>query len=87
MKATRGCKLRVDTTAVEMVIHFPTDSGLVGNGVRVVSRTVRRSQAVLGGAAAGLKETFRSRIQSAWWLTPWLQRIARRQDAMGRLAM
>src|SRR5262249_34857124 len=36
LKVTRGRKLRVDTTAVETDIHFPTDSGLVGDGVRVV---------------------------------------------------
>ena len=38
-------KLRVDTTAVETDIHFPTDSGLVGDGVRVVSRLLRSSTA------------------------------------------
>src|SRR5206468_3327783 len=37
LKGTRGRKLRVDTTAVETDIHFPTDSGLVGDGVRVVA--------------------------------------------------
>src|SRR3954449_10483401 len=48
LKVTRGRKLRVDTTAVETDIHFPTDSGLVGDGVRVVSRLLRR-----GGAGPG----------------------------------
>ena len=43
-KVTRGRKLRVDTTAVETNIHFPTDSGLVGDGVRVVSRLLRPGQ-------------------------------------------
>jgi hypothetical protein len=38
LKVTRGRELRVDTTAVETDIHFPTDSGLIGDGVRVVSR-------------------------------------------------
>ena len=41
LKVTRGRKLRVDTTAVETDIHFPTDSGLIGDGVRVVSRLLR----------------------------------------------
>src|SRR6187549_3487218 len=31
LKVTRGRKLRVDTTAVETNIHFPTDSGLLGD--------------------------------------------------------
>src|SRR4051794_18686599 len=53
-KVTRGRKLRVDTTAVETEIHYPTDSGLIGDGVRVVSRLLRRAKAVLGEAASGL---------------------------------
>jgi transposase, IS5 family len=45
LKVTRGRKLRADTTAVETDIHSPTDSGLVGDGVRVVSRLLRRAKA------------------------------------------
>src|SRR5436305_6864790 len=41
-KVTRGRRLRVDTTAVETEIHYPTDSGLIGDGVRVISRLLRR---------------------------------------------
>src|SRR5437764_3450237 len=52
-KVTRGRKLRVDTTAVETDIHYPTDSALIGDGVRVISRLLRRARAALGGAAAG----------------------------------
>ena len=48
LKVTRGRKLRVDTTAVETEIHFPTDSGLIGDGVRVVSRLLRRAKVVPG---------------------------------------
>jgi IS5 family transposase len=50
---TRGRELRVDTTAVEKGIHFPTDSGLIADGVRLVSRLLRRAEAVLGEAASG----------------------------------
>ena len=50
---TRGRKLRVDTTAVETEIHSPTDSGPIGDGVRVVSRPLERARAVLGEAASG----------------------------------
>src|SRR4051812_28430689 len=53
-KVTRGRKPRVDTTAVETEIHSPPDSGLIGDGVRVVSRLLRRAKAVLGEAASGL---------------------------------
>src|ERR1019366_1836420 len=36
---TRGRKLRVDTTVVETNIHYPTDSSLLGDGTRVLTRT------------------------------------------------
>jgi transposase, IS5 family len=87
LKVTRGRKLRVDTTAVETDIHFPTDSGLVGDGVRVVSRLLRRAKAALGEAAAGLKEAFRSRVRTVRRLSQQLHRIARRKGDVGREAL
>jgi IS5 family transposase len=33
----QGSKMRVDTTAVETNIHYPTDSSLLGDGVRVLT--------------------------------------------------
>jgi transposase, IS5 family len=38
----RGRKLRVDTSVVESNIHYPTDSSLLGDGVRVLSRSLGR---------------------------------------------
>ncbi|MGZ3396742.1 MAG: ISNCY family transposase [Isosphaeraceae bacterium] len=86
-KVTRGRKLRVDTTAVETEIHFPTDSGLIGDGVRVVSRLLRRARAALGEAAGGLKEAFRTRVRSVRTLSQQLHRIARRKNEQGREAL
>ena len=37
-----GRKLRTDTTAVETNVHFPTDSTLLGDGIRVLSRGLKR---------------------------------------------
>ena len=34
--------LRVDTTVVETNIHHPTDSSLLGDGVRVLIRTMKK---------------------------------------------
>jgi IS5 family transposase len=87
LKVTRGRKLRVDTTAVETDIHFPTDSGLVGDGVRVVSRLLRRARTALGEAAEGLKEAFRSRVRTVRRLSQQLHRIARRKGDEGRAAL
>jgi IS5 family transposase len=40
-----GRKLRTDTTAVETRIHYPTDSTLLGDGIRVLSRCLERMAA------------------------------------------
>jgi transposase, IS5 family len=37
-----GRKLRTDTTCVETNVHFPTDSTLLGDGIRVLSRSLQR---------------------------------------------
>jgi IS5 family transposase len=87
LKVTRGRQLRVDTTAVETDIHFPTDSGLLGDGVRVVSRLLRRARAAPGEAASGLKEAFRSRVRAVRKLSQQLHRIARRKNEQGRAAL
>ena len=87
LKVTRGRKPRVDTTAVEAEIHYPTDSALVGDGVRVVTRLLRRAKVALGGAAAGLGGAFRSRMRTVRKLSQQLHRIARRKGAEGRAAL
>lgn len=37
-----GRKMRTDTTVVETNIHYPTDSTLLSDGVRVLTRTIER---------------------------------------------
>jgi IS5 family transposase len=38
----QGRKLRSDTTVVESNVHYPTDSSLLGDGIRVLSRSLQR---------------------------------------------
>jgi IS5 family transposase len=38
----KGRTMRVDTTVVETNIHYPTDSSLLGDGVRVLTRTMKK---------------------------------------------
>src|SRR5437016_13164317 len=38
----RGRKLRTDTSVVESNVHYPTDSSLLGDGIRVLSRSLER---------------------------------------------
>jgi len=47
LKLTRGRKLRNDGTVVESNIHHPTDSSLLADGVRVLSRLVKRAKTVV----------------------------------------
>ncbi|HEY3374732.1 MAG TPA: ISNCY family transposase [Candidatus Aquicultor sp.] len=50
-KVVRGRKLRVDTTAVESDIDYPTDAGLLAKGVAAITREVKKldAQDVAGG--------------------------------------
>src|SRR3954454_77547 len=47
LKVTRGRKLRIDSTVVATAIHYPTDSTLLFDGVRVLSRLIRQATATL----------------------------------------
>src|SRR5437879_9228925 len=38
----QGQKPRTDTTVVESNVHYPTDSSLLGDGIRVLSRSLER---------------------------------------------
>jgi len=38
----QGRRLRTDTTVVESNVHYPTDSSLLGDGIRVLSRSLQR---------------------------------------------
>jgi IS5 family transposase len=56
----QGRKLRVDTTVVETNIHYPTDSSLLGDGARVLTRTMKKIEAKAGE----LKRPVRNRTRS-----------------------
>src|SRR5215470_16388703 len=46
-RVTKGRKLRLDATCVQTEIHHPTDSGLLVDSVRVLSRFVRRAKGLV----------------------------------------
>ena len=56
----QGRKLRVDTTVVETNIHYPTDSSLLGDGARVLTRTMKKIET----RAGQLKRQVRNRTRS-----------------------
>jgi transposase, IS5 family len=83
LKVNRGRRLRVDSMVVEAHIHHLTDSRLVGDGVRVLSRWLRRAKRVLARSRQLPQRLFRSRTRSVRRLTQRIHRLARRTTAEG----
>lgn len=79
LQVTRGRKLRVDSTVVETTIHHPTDSRLLGDGVRVLSRLLRRAKGVVADATDLPKESFQRHTRSVRRLAQRIHRVARRK--------
>jgi len=52
--------MRVDTTVVETNIHHPTDSTLLGDGVRVLTRLMKKITKIAGAAGTKLRDRTRS---------------------------
>lgn len=79
-----GAQLRVDTTVVATDIHFPTDSTLLGDAVRVLTRLVGRVGEHAPAAIAGFPDRTRRarrRMQEIGRLTPRQRsRQQRRKD-------
>lgn len=57
---THGRRFRIDTTVVETNVHYPTDSSLLQDGVRVLTRTMRRASAALGDQRGRIRDRRRS---------------------------
>ncbi len=55
-----GKKMRVDTTVVETNIHYPTDSSLLGDGARVLTRTMKKIASQTGKLKRGVRNRMRS---------------------------
>jgi IS5 family transposase len=59
-RVAAGRRMRVDTTVVETNIHYPTDSSLLSDGVRVLTRTMKKITEIAGAAGARLRDRTRS---------------------------
>jgi len=55
-----GRRMRVDTTVVETDVHHPTDSTLLGDGVRVLTRIMRKITTIAGAVGTKLRDRSRS---------------------------
>jgi transposase, IS5 family len=81
LKVTRGRKLRVDGTVVETPIHHPTDSTLLYDAVRVLSRTLVTAKSVVHKAAALTRHACRDRTRSAKRQMKRIMEAARQRGA------
>jgi IS5 family transposase len=82
LQVTRGRKLRLDSTVVETDIHYPADSTLLVDGVRVLSRLLRRAKDVVGSLAAAASEGGTAARRGLWRdRTRAATRLARRIGA------
>jgi IS5 family transposase len=70
LKITTGTKLRVDSSVTETDIHYPTDSSLLNDAARVISRLMRHARALIPPQTRAEKAWFRDRHRQA-------QRLAR----------
>jgi len=59
-KVVEGRRMRVDTTVTETNIHYPTDSSLLGDGVRVLTRTMKKITKIAGEVGTKLRDRSRS---------------------------
>lgn len=59
-KVVTGKRMRVDTTVVEANIHYPTDSSLLGDGVRVLTRLMKKVTQIAGETGTSFRDRTRS---------------------------
>jgi IS5 family transposase len=79
----RGRRARVDTTVVETNIHYPTDSSLLRDGVRVLLRAVQRVEAATTQTGARV----RNRLRATTRRTLAIVRAARGRGERARLQL
>jgi IS5 family transposase len=79
-RVAQGRQMRVDTTVVETNIHYPTDSSLLGDGVRVLTRTMKKITGIAGAAGAKLRD----RSRSVKWRVLEIARAARAKGQQSR---
>jgi IS5 family transposase len=74
---TQAKKLRLDGSVTETNIHYPTDSGLLDDSARVLSRLVRQARELLSPHSVADKKWFRDRHRQAHRLARDISRLSR----------
>jgi transposase, IS5 family len=81
---TDGSRLRMDGTVTESNIHYPSDSSLLDDAARVLSRCVRRAGKVIGERRGVEKAWFRDRHRQAHRLARDIAQQARKVEKGGQ---
>ncbi len=79
-RVTKGRKLRLDATCVQTTIHHPTDSGLLVDSVRVLSRLVKQARPLVKDQLTNVQAACRSRLRSTRRTAQSLHRLLRRKS-------
>src|SRR4030095_7766441 len=74
---TAGRLFRVDTTVVETNVHYPTDSTLLQDGIRALTRTMQHGCVALGEPRSHIRN--RARSVARWCIAIRLQ--SRREES------
>jgi len=83
-KVVRGWKLRVDTTVVETNVHYPTDSTLLSDGVRVLTRTLKKLKEEVGEGVAKVRDRSRAMARRVFELAQRSRKLVK-DEAKARL--
>jgi IS5 family transposase len=75
-KVVRGLKLRVDTTVVETNVHYPTDSTLLSDGVRVLTRSLKKLKEEVGEGVVEVRDRSRAMAHRVFELTQRSRKLA-----------
>ncbi len=83
-KVVRGWKLRVDTTVVESNVHYPTDSSLLCDGVRVLTRTLKKLKEDVGDGVVEIRDRSRAMARRVFELAQRSRKLVQ-EKAKARL--
>jgi IS5 family transposase len=78
-KVVRGWKLRVDTTVVETNVHYPTDSTLLCDGVRVLTRTLKKLKEEVGEGVVKVRDRSRAMARRVFELAQRSRQLVKDQ--------
>jgi IS5 family transposase len=84
-RVVRGNRMRVDTTVVETNVHYPTDSTLLADGVRVITRTVNRLSETLKQQGLAIRDRSRSLTRRVFRITRQSRQILKKEQSRVRM--